>query len=63
MTKSILPSPDSEASCKQPSQPFAYEATEYILLLLDGDEAAMQVRDRLRTRLVSKRLKSASLVR
>ena len=47
MTKSILPRqhPDSEASCKQPSQPFAYEATEYILLLLDGDEAAMQVRN------------------
>ena len=47
MTKSILPRQhaDSEASCKQPSQPFAYEATEYILLLLDGDEAAMQVRN------------------
>ena len=47
MTKSVLPRqhPDSEASCKQPSQPFAYEATEYILLLLDGDEAAMQVRN------------------
>ena len=47
MTKSILSRqhPDSEASCKQPSQPFAYEATEYILLLLDGDEAAMQVRN------------------
>ena len=47
MTKSILPRqhPDSDASCKQPSQPFAYEATEYILLLLDGDEAAMQVRN------------------
>ena len=47
MTKSILPRqhPDSESSCKQPSQPFAYEATEFILLLLDGDEAAMQVRN------------------
>ena len=63
MTKSVLPRqhPDSEASCKQPSQPFAYEATEYILLLLDGDEAAMQVRNvDLSTRMLVDRERSCS---
>ena len=64
MTKSILPRQhaDSEASCKQPSQPFAYEATEYILLLLDGDEAAMQVRNADLSMLVGRERSCSNLI-